>query len=63
MMAALRRLKAEMERLDVFLTSEGVASEENISATRPGCRFKHVNDGSVVRLERLWVCGQAIAHH
>ena len=35
MMAALRRLKAEMERLDVFLTSEGLASEENISATRP----------------------------
>ena len=31
MMAALRRLKAETERLDVFLTSEWVASEENIS--------------------------------
>ena len=30
-LAALRRLKAEMERLDGFLTSEWVASEENIS--------------------------------
>ena len=41
MMAALRRLKAETERLDVFLTSEWVASEENSSpSTLPKTKGK-----------------------